>query len=76
MLNNFFADCFNTKLPPLSAMDMDSGSHECPENLLCTEQEVLVLLKSIDTSKASGPDKISGRMLKETAVSIAKRFLT
>ena len=72
MLNNFFADCFNTKLPPLSAMDMDSGSHECPENLLCTEQEVLVLLKSIDTSKASGPDKISGRMLKETAVSIAK----
>ena len=72
MLNNFFADCFNTKLPPLSVMDMDSGSHECPENLLCTEQEVLVLLKSIDTSKASGPDKISGRMLKETAVSIAK----
>ena len=59
MLNNFFADCFNTKLPPLSVMDMDSGSHECPENLLCTEQEVLVLLKSIDTSKASGPDKIS-----------------
>ena len=37
MLNTFFADYFNTKLPPLSAMDMDSGSHECPENLLCTE---------------------------------------
>ena len=31
-----------------------------------------MLLKLIDTSKASGPDKISGRMLKETVKSIAK----
>ena len=71
MLNTFFADCFNIKLPPLSASRMDNSSHECPESLLCTEQEVLMMLKAIDTSKASGPDKISGRMLKETAESIA-----
>ena len=72
MLNTFFADYFNTKLPPLSAREMESNSRECPESLLCTEQEVLMLLKSIDTTKASGPDKISGQMLKETAESIAK----
>lgn len=34
-------------------------------------EEVGYLLQSIDVSKSSGPDKISGRMLKATAHSIA-----
>ena len=29
------------------------------EELLCTEEEVLQLLQTIDISKSSGPDKIS-----------------
>ena len=33
--------------------------------------ETLEILKSLDTSKASGPDGISCKMLKETAYSIA-----
>ena len=41
------------------------------EELLCTEEEVLQLLQTIDISKSSGPDRISGRKLKATAVSIA-----
>ena len=43
MLNTY------TKLLPLSARDMDSGSYDCPEIFFCTEQETLVLLKSIDS---------------------------
>ena len=41
-------------------------------SFLSTEQEVLMMLKAIDTLKARGPDKISEQMLKETAESIAK----
>ena len=39
-----------------------------------TVNQTLDILKSLDTSKASGPDGISSRMLKETAISIAPSF--
>ena len=41
------------------------------EGLLCTEQEIFNLINGLDTNKASGPDGISVRMLKGTAISIA-----
>ena len=44
-------------------VNLDLCPSECPDDLLCTEDEVLELLLSIDTSKASGPDGISGKML-------------
>ena len=76
MLNTFFSKCFNTALPPLSEQDRASQHlgqppDECPDELLCTESEILKFLKAINISKASGPDNISGRMLKSTAISIA-----
>ena len=77
MLNTFFSTCFNTSLPPLSVPDMHNNavpSEMTPdliESLLCTEEEVLHLLETIDVSKSSGPDGISGRMLKAVATSIA-----
>ena len=40
--------------------------------LLCSEEEVLDMLHTLDTSKATGPDGISAAMLKSTAESIAK----
>ena len=72
MLNTFFSKCFNTALPPLSEQDRASQHlgqppDECPDELLCTESEILKFLKAINISKASGPDNISGRMLKSTA---------
>ena len=73
MLNNFFSSCFNHSIPPISP---SSGSERpnpidfLPE-LLCTEDKVLELLRALDTSKANGPDNISAKMLKSTAVSIA-----
>ena len=43
---------------------------DCPDELLCTEEEVFDLLSGLDCSKANGHDDISARMLKETATSI------
>ena len=73
MLNNFFSSCFNHSIPLISP---SSGSErpnpiDCPPELLCTEDEVLELLRALDMSKANGPDNISAKMLKSTAVSIA-----
>ena len=39
--------------------------------MYCTVDEVEQFLRDLEVSKASGPDKISSRMLKETAPSIA-----
>ena len=40
---------------------------EFPENLLCSEDSIADLLISLDTSKSSGVDGISAKMLKSTA---------
>ena len=50
---------------------MADPSSTFPEEIFCTEEEVLDLLLTVDTSKATGSDGISGRMLKSTAHSIA-----
>ena len=70
MLNNFFANCFNTIFPPLSAPATLPLSHPS-EEILCTEDEIFHLLSLLDVTKASGPDGISPKMLKYTAASIA-----
>ena len=41
-----------------------------PEEYFCTEEEVFDLLSSLDTTKASGPDGISAKMLKFIATSV------
>ena len=56
---------------PLTNPGRNVNPDECPDNLLCTEQETLALLLSIDVTKANGPDNVSGKMLKCTAHSIA-----
>ena len=47
------------------------NNFSCPEELLCTPEEVLFYILSLDSSKANGPDGISVQMLKGTAHSIA-----
>ena len=44
--------------------------NDCPDELLCTEEEVYDLLSTLDVSKSNGHDDISARMLKETALSM------
>ena len=78
MLSEVFSKNFNSDLPPLSesdcqqfTVDPSSPPPESIESILCTQQFVSNLLNGLDTSKASGPDGISGYMLKGTAQSIA-----
>ena len=74
MLNSFFARCFNHALPPLSPEshpNIKIIDSELLHDLLCTEEEVCQYLSALNTTKASGADGISAKMLKETAVSIA-----
>ena len=58
---------FSSNVPPIIALDLNQV-HTCPEDLLCTVEEVTELLKSIDTTKSTGPD---GKMLKMTVDAIA-----
>ena len=72
MLNSFFSTCFNPTFPPLSPSNVPTAStRDDSIDLLCTEEDVYGLLSSLDTSKASGPDGISAKMLKMTAEFIA-----
>ena len=43
---------------------------QCPDDLLCHEDDVVEMLSSLDINKASEPDNIFARMLKVTAHSI------
>jgi hypothetical protein len=58
---------FNHQIPPLLFVT-DSRM----DRIVTTEAEVLKLMKALDTGKANGPDGISNKLLKETAISIAK----
>ena len=71
-LNQFFHSCFNTATPPLTSEEGSSYGLDpaaCPQELYCSEQEIYELLVNLDSKKASGPDGISARMIKETASS-------
>ena len=77
LLNEVFGKNFNAKVPPLTADDIISVEpNECPENLLCSEDDILEIILSLDTNKASGLDGISVRMLKETAATISPILCT
>ena len=67
MLNAHFLRCFNYSVPPLAHHSYHISSSDEISDLLCSEEEVEYLLSSGDTSKATGPDGISARMLKSTA---------
>ena len=71
LLNNVFSQNFNTSTHRLTDIDfMTDPSSPYPEEIFCTEEGVSNLLLALDTSKASGSDGISGRMLKGTSHSI------
>ena len=74
MLNNLFTECFNVSVPPLKDSDANSISGaegSCPENPLCSVEEEVDLIISLDPTKANGPDGISAFMLKGVAHSIS-----
>ena len=69
---SFFATCFNHSSPQLSSHNIpEVTTRDCLSELLCKVEDIFEMLCTLDMSKASGPDGISGRMLKNTACSIA-----
>ena len=79
LFSEVFSKNLNNTIPPLSESDRQcfiaDPSSLPPEDILRTKQEIFNLLNALETNKASGPDGISGKMLKGTAISIAP-FLT
>ena len=55
----------HTDIPPVNPED------SC-DSILCSEEEVYNLLRSLDTTKSNGHDDISAIMLKNTAFSITE----
>ena len=66
-INNYF---YSTSQPPLEKATDPLEPATCPTEILCIEDEVFDLVASLDISKSAGPDGISAKMLKGTAVSI------
>ena len=77
ILNNQFFSNFNHTTTPncdtsaVNNLDNLDQSH-FPEEFLCTEDKMLSLISSLDTSKSTGADGVSAKMLKSTAPFIAK----
>ena len=71
LLNVTFTNHYNRSVPELSISDLpEVVPTDCPDVFLCSEDKVYELLCTLDTTKSSGDDDISTRMLKETALSI------
>ena len=71
MINDFFSQCFNSSVPPLSLSDIFPHSPtDCPSDL-CTPENIIQLISQLPTHTSTGPDGISSKMLKATAYSIS-----
>ena len=70
LLNKFFVSCF-TMLQPQHRFNFPPLSSSAHSSVTCNHEEVLKLLSPHMTNTASGPDGISGTMLRQTAASIA-----
>ena len=70
LLNSYFYECFNHLFPPLNnPTPLDPQT--CPASILCTEEQVTELLRSLETTKSTGLDGVSALMFRQTAFSIA-----
>ena len=70
MMNNFFSQCFNSSVPPLSLSD-NLPSAYCSPDLLCTPQTIIQLISQLPAITSPGLDRISSKMLKATSHSIS-----
>ena len=74
LLNLTLATNFNHSVHPLSPSNIHifqaNPSSPISDEVLCVEDDIFCLLNAIDVRKASGPDGISGNMLKGTVEAI------
>ena len=76
------ATCFNKYFEEQQTLPQIPFNHQMPpilfktdsrlSNIQTMEEEVLKVLKSLDVGKATGPDGISNKLIKETATIISK----
>ena len=71
MLNSIFYSCFNQSHPAIAECYPPHLS--CPDDVLCSEDEVCDLLAAMDVTKASGQDGVTAKILK-IAPSFTKLF--
>ena len=70
IFNTYFASVFSSENLPDELPTETSGPPVLTE-LTLTEPEVETILNSLDTNKATGPDEIPARLLKNTAAIVA-----
>lgn len=74
LFNHYFAK--QTQLPPHASVhplpDFSYSTDERLSEIVCTPNEILKILASLNPSKATGPDTIGNYLLKITAASIAE----
>ena len=67
VLSTFVKKCFNSLVQPLSFADLDTFgccTDKCPDDFLCTVDEVQHLIETLDIAKSTGSDGIAAKMLK------------
>jgi hypothetical protein len=70
LFNNFFGSVFTRNDPNEDLPDVQTMVNPLLENLTVEEREVTNILKQLVTGKASGPDNVCAKLLKECAYSI------
>ena len=71
LLNSFFSSQSIIDDSDKHIPDLDQNSEDVLEQITITELDVKGILATLDTSKASGPDLISPKMLKEASNALA-----
>ena len=71
ILNDQFSSVFNKGEDPSTIPDMGPSPHPTVDNITVTENGVHKLLAGLEPHKASGPDQLPARLLKELASELA-----
>lgn len=76
ILNQQFSSVFNSDEDVSTIPDKGPSPHPAMDNITVTENGVCKLLRNLNIHKASGPDEIPTRLIKEQAENLAPIFTT
>jgi hypothetical protein len=71
ILNNQFTSVFTSEDPLQPLPDLGPSPHPTVSDIIITQEGVKKLLCHLNPHKATGPDQVSPRLLKETAKQIS-----
>ena len=71
ILNNQFTSVFTTEDPSKPLPDLGPSPHPTVADITVQQNGVNKLLQHLNPHKATGPDEVSARLLKETAQQVA-----